>query len=146
MHTESSIVIAAPIERVYAMTSDLTRWPAFLPHYRWVRWIEGGPDHGVIEMAAMRGALPISWTSEYQRDPEKPMLHFRHLTAFTKGMEVQWIYEPVEGGVRVTIKHDLKFRWPMLASLAEPVIGDFMIGWVAPRTLDTFKRLLEAGS
>ena len=146
MHTESSLVIAAPLERIYAMTSDLTRWPAFLPHYRWVRWIEGGPDQGVIEMAAMRGTLPISWTSEFQRDPVKPMLHFRHLTAFTKGMEVRWIYEESEGGVRVTIDHDLKFRWPLLAPLAEPVIGDFMIGWVAPRTLATFKKLLEAAS
>ena len=146
MFTESSIVIGAPMERVYTMTSDLTRWPVFLPHYRRVRWIDGGPDHGVIEMAAMRGLLPISWTSEFLRDPVKPMLYFRHLKAFTKGMEVRWIYEPVEGGVRVTIEHDLKFRWPLLAPLCEPVIGDFMIGWVAPRTLATFKRLLESGS
>ena len=144
MHTESSIVIAAPLERVYAMTSDLTRWPALLPHYRWVRWIEGGPDHGVIEMAAMRGTLPISWTSEFQRDEGKPMLTFRHLKAFTKGMEVRWFYEPVDRGVRVTIEHDLKFRWPLLAPVAVPLIGDFMIGWVAPRTLATFKQLLEA--
>ena len=95
-------------------------------------------------MAAMRGVIPISWTSEFQRDPEKPMLTFRHLKAFTKGMEVRWIYEPVDGGVRVTIEHDLKFRWPLLAPLAQPLIGDFMIGWVAPRTLATFKQLLEA--
>jgi hypothetical protein len=149
MHTESSILIKAPIERVYSMTSDLTRWPAYLPHYRWVRWIEGCPDHGIVEMAALRGSIPIKWTSEFRRDlknprdPEKTELWFRHLSAFTKGMEVRWIYDQLEDGVQVTIKHDLNFRWPLLSPIANPIIGDFMIGWVAPRTLATFKKLLE---
>ena len=144
MHTESSILIDAPVERIYAMTSDLIRWPAYLPHYRWVRWVEGGPDEGIVEMAAMRGAIPIKWTSEFRRDPGKPELLFRHLSAFTKGMEVRWIYEQTAAGVLITIDHKLKFRWPLLAPLANPIIGDFMIGWVAPRTLSTFKKLLEA--
>ena len=149
MHTESSILIKAPMDRVFSMTSDLTRWPAYLPHYRWVRWIEGGPDQGIVEMAAMRGSIPIKWTSEFRRDlknpkdPEKPELWFRHLSAFTKGMEVRWIYDQSEDGVQVTIEHDLNFRWPLLSPIANPIIGDFMIGWVAPRTLTTFKKLLE---
>jgi hypothetical protein len=144
MHTETSILIDAPVKRIYAMTSDLIRWPAYLPHYRWVRWVEGGPDEGIVEMAAMRGAIPIKWTSEFRREPGKPELWFRHLSAFTKGMEVRWIYEQTAAGVLITIDHKLKFRWPLLAPLANPIIGDFMIGWVAPRTLSTFKKLLEA--
>jgi Polyketide cyclase / dehydrase and lipid transport len=146
MHTESSILINAPLEKVFSMTSDLTRWPAYLPHYRWVRWLEGGPDHGIVEMAALRGSLPIRWTSEFHRDskdPVRPGLWFRHLSAFTKGMEVRWIYDLQADFVHVTIEHDLNFRWPVLAPIANPIIGDFMIGWVAPRTLATFKQLLE---
>ena len=146
MHTESSILIKAPMERVFSMTSDLIRWPAYLPHYRWVRWLEGGPDHGIVEMAALRGSIPIKWTSEFRRDAkdsEKPELWFLHLSAFTKGMEVRWIYDQREDGVHVTIEHDLNFRWPLLAPIANSIIGDFMIGWVAPRTLATFKKLLE---
>ena len=111
MHTESSILIDAPVERIYAMTSDLIRWPAYLPHYRWVRWVEGGPDEGIVEMAAMRGAIPIKWTSEFRREPGKPELWFRHLSAFTKGMEVRWIYEQTAAGVLITIDHKLKFRF-----------------------------------
>jgi len=143
MHTESSILIKAPMDRVFSMTSDLTRWPAYLPHYRWVRWIKGGPDRGIVEMAAMRGSIPIKWTSEFHKDSKNPELWFRHLSAFTKGMEVRWIYDQRENGVQVTIEHDLKFRWPLLSPIANPIIGDFMIGWVAPRTLSTFKKLLE---
>lgn len=143
MKNESSIFIAAPLERVYAVTSDLARWPAYVSHYRWVHWIEGGPDRGVVEMAALRSGIPILWRSEFYRDPVKPILHFRHLSAWTKGMEVRWLYVQEKNSVRVTIEHDLAFRWPLLAPLAEPIIGDFMIDWVAPRTLATFKKLLE---
>jgi len=143
MHTEAAILIKAPMERVFSMTSDLTRWPAYLPHYRWVRWMDGGPDHGIVEMAAMRGSIPIKWRSEFRRDCQKNELWFKHISAFTKGMEVHWIYDQLDDGVQVTIQHDLKFRWPLLAPIANPIIGDFMIGWVAPRTLATFKKLLE---
>ncbi len=146
MHNECSMLIQAPLEKIYTMTSDLTCWPKLLPHYRWVRWISGGPDEGIIEMAAMRGIIPISWVSKYRRDPLEPMLTFRHLKAFTKGMEVRWIFRQEATGVRVTIEHDLEFRWPFLAPLAETIIGGFMIDWVAPRTLSTFKRLLEVSS
>jgi uncharacterized membrane protein len=147
MHTESTILIKAPLERVFSMTSDLIRWPAYLSHYRWVQWVEGGADHGIVEMAALRGSIPIKWTSEFRRtskEPQKPQLWFRHLSAFTKGMEVRWVYSQQEDGVQVTIEHDLNFRWPLLAPIANPIIGDFMIGWVAPRTLAAFKELLEA--
>jgi hypothetical protein len=58
-------------------------------------------------------------------------------------MEVRWIYEQSPEGVLVRIDHELEFRWPLLAPIANPIIGDFMIGWVAPRTLSTFKKLLE---
>ena len=147
MHTDSSLLIHAPMDRIYQMTSDLIRWPAFLPHYRWVRWVEGGPDEGIVEMAAMRGAIPIKWVSEFRREGgtpgHPPSLWFRHLSTFTKGMEVRWIYEHSPEGVLVRIDHELEFRWPLLAPIANPIIGDFMIGWVAPRTLSTFKKLLE---
>jgi hypothetical protein len=137
-------MLHSALEKIYAMTSDLTRWPELLPHYRRVRWLSGGPNHGIIEMAARRSGIPISWISEFHRDPVKPALIFRHLAAFTKGMEVRWIYSQESEGVRVTIEHDLAFRWPFLAPLAEPIIGNFMIDWAAPRTLATFKQLLEA--
>ena len=143
MHSESSIVIDAAMPEVFEVTSALSQWPTYLPHYRWVRWIEGGPESGIVEMAAMRGAIPIKWISEYRRDQRAPSLWFHHRSAFTKGMEVRWVYSQRPEGVQITIEHDLKFRWPLFAPVAEPIIGDFMIGWVAPRTLASFKAILE---
>jgi ribosome-associated toxin RatA of RatAB toxin-antitoxin module len=142
METESSIVIQAPLERIFAVTSDLERWPAVLPHYRHVRFLERREDGGVISMAAMRGILPISWVSDLRVDPVAREVHFFHLKKWTKGMKVVWTYTPQEDGVLVKITHDLRFRVPALAWLFEPIIGNF-IHAVAGRTLATFKQFLE---
>ena len=144
MKNRCSILIKASPERVFEVTSDVIRWPAFLPHYRWVRWMEGGPDQGILHMGALRGALPISWVSEFRRDVDGRTLHFLHRSAMTRGMKVRWIYEDCPEGVRVTIVHDLEFRVPLLAPLAEAFLGGFLIDWVAPRTLSAFRHLLEA--
>ena len=45
--------------------------------------------------------------------------------------------------MRVEIVHDLNFRVPALAPLANPVIGGFFIEHVANQTLRCFKQHLE---
>jgi hypothetical protein len=60
-------------------------------------------------------------------------------------MKVVWTLTPTRDGTRVEIVHDLAFRVPPLAWLAEPIIGGFFIEAVATLTLATFKKLLEAG-
>jgi len=143
MHTESTVLIQAPLQRVFDVTSDLARWPALLPHYRYVDFLEKRADGGIIKMAAMRDFIPISWVSDLRVDRDKKQIHFRHLRAFTKGMEVIWLYEPEADGTRVRIVHDLRFRIPPLAPVAELIIGGFFIENIAGKTLASFQRHLE---
>jgi len=143
VHTQTSILIRAPKERIFETTSDLAAWPAMLPHYRSVHFLDGTRDSATVTMAGMRGWIPISWKSKFEVDREKTELRFTHLKAFTKGMVVVWKYEEEGDGVRVTILHDLKFRIPPLAPVADLIIGKFFIDYVARRTLGTFKVLLE---
>jgi Na+/glutamate symporter len=44
----------------------------------------------------------------------------------------------------VEIVHDLRFRVPALAWLAEPIIGGFFIDHVARKTLSVFKQHIES--
>lgn len=147
MFTESSIVIDAPRERIFEVTSNLENWVPMLPHYRRIEFLERSGDglRSRVRMACWRGWIPIAWESEHEIVPEVPEVRFTHLKAFTKGMVVVWKYEPTpEGPVRVTITHDLRFRLPWLRWLAEPIIGHGFIEPVARRTLATFRELLEA--
>lgn len=125
------------------MVSELSRWPEWLPHYRSIRFRGAGMRGQIVEMAAARSGIPIKWTSEYWADPRALELHFQHIAKWTKGMKVVWTLTPTRDGTRVEIVHNLAFRVPLLAWLAEPIIGGFFIEAVASQTLATFKALLE---
>lgn len=144
MHTESSEFMRASARRIFEIASDLERWPEYLPHYRHITVLERDPDGSVVvEMAARRGVIPVSWVSRYRADPSVPQMRFEHLRAFTKGMVVVWDFAERDDGTLVTIRHDLNFRWPPLAPLADLIIGRFFIGGVAPRTLRCFRDICE---
>ena len=145
MHTANSILIRAPRGKIFETAADLSRWPEILPHYRYIRYYERSPERNVVKMAAVRSGIPISWVSEQRIERDKWEVRFRHLKAFTKGMEVVWTFEETPDGVRVSIVHDLAFRVRALASLAEPLIGGFFVGPVAAKTLKCMKKYLEHG-
>ncbi len=144
LHTSTSIHIEAPRERVFDFVRDLEQWPALLPHYRFVKVLGEEDGRQIVHMGASRDGIPISWVSAYMADPDRLELRFTHLRAFTKGMEVIWKLTPTQTGTQVDILHDLRFRVPILAWLAEPIIGGFFIGNIAAKTLRTFKALLES--
>jgi ribosome-associated toxin RatA of RatAB toxin-antitoxin module len=144
MNTESRIVIRAPKQRIFEVTSDLSRWPELLPHYRYITYLERGDDRHIVRMAASRDGIPISWVSEQIIDRERIEIRFLHLRAFTKGMAVVWTFDETPEGTLVRIIHDLKFRIPVLAPLAEPIVGGFFIENIAHKTLRTFKAYLES--
>lgn len=143
MHTGNSIQIRAPREKIFALVSDLSRWPELLAHYRYVRTLGPGEKGSIVEMAASRSGIPISWVSEFWTDDKALELHFLHLHKWTKGMKVVWTLTPTRDGTRVEIIHDLHFRLPLLAWLAEPIISGFFIGNIASKTLAAFKEHLE---
>lgn len=144
MQTGNSIIIHAPRAAIFETAADLEGWPRILPHYRYIKFLEHGPEQSVVEMAATRSGIPISWTSEYRVDRERMELHFLHLKKFTRGMKVVWTFKDTPDGVLVEISHELRFRIPALAPLAEPVIGGFFIHHVANQTLRAMKWHLEA--
>ena len=144
MNAESRILIRAPRQRIFDVTSDLSRWPELLPHYRYITYLERGDDRHIVKMACHRDGIPISWVSEQVIDRGRMEVHFHHLRAFTKGMAVVWTYDKSPDGTLVRIIHDLNFRIPALAWLAEPIIGGFFIENIANKTLRTFKTHLES--
>lgn len=144
MHTENSILIQAPPEKILETVADLSLWPKILPHYRWIRFLEQSPTRNVVVMAARRRWIPVRWTSEQTIDKERREIHFRHLTAFTKGMHVVWTFTPSSHGVEVRIRHDLRPTIPLVGTfIAEKIIGGFFISFIANQTLSHFKRYFE---
>jgi ribosome-associated toxin RatA of RatAB toxin-antitoxin module len=143
MHTGNSIIIQAPKTTIFETAANLELWPKILPHYRYIRYLERGNDRNLVVMAAVRSGIPISWTSEQIIDRTRCEIRFRHLKAWTKGMNVVWSFKETPAGVIVEIVHDLRFRVPFLAPIAEPIIGHGFIHPVATKTLHFMKAYLE---
>ncbi len=141
----NTVTIAAPAETIFALASATERWPEILPHYRSVRVLERRGATRVVAMAAMRGAIPISWVAEQTDDAVLPEIRFRHVRGWTRGMDVVWRFAPVPGGTRVSIEHELAFDFPIASAwLGEYVVGKFFIDYVATKTLARVKALAEA--
>lgn len=144
-HTVNEIEIAAPAATIFALASATERWPEILPHYRYVRVIARSGATRTVEMGASRDGIPISWTAEQTDDAERPSIRFKHVRGWTRGMDVEWRFDPSPTGTRVTIEHHLQFLFPLAAEwLGEHVVGEFFVHDVASKTLARIKSLAEA--
>jgi len=147
MHTENEILIRAEVEKIYTLAAAVERWPQILPHYRWVRVLKDHGDRRLVEMAARRDRIPVRWRAEQRLFPEVPRITFRHVGGITKGMEVEWAFTPLDGGiVRVSILHDLPrlAGWPLVGEVAaDRIVGPLFVSNIAGKTLRRIKELAE---
>jgi ribosome-associated toxin RatA of RatAB toxin-antitoxin module len=143
MYHTNAIIMNAAEEVIFEAAANLEKWPTFLPHYRYIQYLEKGPVRNLVKMAARRGPIPIAWESEQIIDRENREVRFKHLKAWTKGMKVVWKFRRVAVGIEVQIVHDLAFRVPALAPIAEPIIGGFFINHIATQTLQHMKAHVE---
>jgi len=152
MRTVDRLVMRAPVSRVFAAAADVERWPAILPHYRWVRMLERRAGGGVVEMAAYRPFGPLNypawWVSEMEIDRDAPAVRYRHVRGITTGMDVEWRLVPQGEQTEVTIVHEWDGPpWPLIRRpAAEWVIGPVFVQGIASRTLAGIGRAVEASS
>jgi ribosome-associated toxin RatA of RatAB toxin-antitoxin module len=133
------IRMRAPAERIFALAADVEHWPQLLPHYRYVRRLPAQNGERRFAMGARRGLIPLRWEAIQRPSPAERIIQFSHVGGVTRGMEVAWRLEPVDGAVEVSIEHQLKTRWPLLGR----VVASFVEA-VAGRTLRRIKTLAES--
>ena len=146
MHSDTTIIMHGPLPRIVELAADVERWPALLPHYRWVTLLAGGGDRKVVEMAARRGRIPLRWRAvqEIDRSQVPPVITYRHIWGPTRGMDVAWKFQEIPGGVHVSITHQFRPQSPLVGNMvADHIIGPRFIEHVARLTLSTIKEIVE---
>jgi len=151
METIDEAFVRAQVPVMFQLARAVEHWPAWLSHYRYVRFRSGSSEEGgVVEMSAYRpfGLLnwPTWWLSEMAVDARRPAIRFRHIGGVTRGMEVEWSFEQAPDGTRVRIVHVWDGpRWPLVGVFAATrVIGPVFVHGIASRTLDGLAREAEA--
>jgi ribosome-associated toxin RatA of RatAB toxin-antitoxin module len=152
MEVVDSQLVRAPAATIFALAKDVEHWPSHLPHYRYVRFRSRRSDGGgVVEMSAYRPFpvlrphrkngihlnWPTWWLSEMAVSEDRPAIRFRHIGGITKGMEVEWTFEPTPDGTHVRIVH--MWTGPRIPKIgmwaAVYVIGPLFVHGIASRTL-----------
>ncbi|MCC6928035.1 MAG: SRPBCC family protein [Gemmatimonadaceae bacterium] len=152
METVDERVVRAGVAEIFALARQVEHWPAYLPHYRFVRFrdrAQGGG--GIVEMSANRpfGVLnwPTWWLSEMEVDEGRPAIRFRHIGGITTRMDVEWGFEalPNGEGTRVRLVHAWDGpHWPLIGIWAATVvIGPVFVHGIATRTLEGLARIAE---
>ena len=146
MTTIDERTVLAPLDTIFRIAADVERWPAYLPHYRYVTMRErDGAGGGMVEMSANRPFGPLNWPTWWLSQMEvralgaggPPVIRFRHVRGITTGMDVEWSFEPVESGTHVKIVHVWNGPpWPLIRVFAATaVIGPIFVHGIASRTL-----------
>jgi hypothetical protein len=148
MKSAMRIRIAAPYERIFELAAAVERWPELLPHYRYVRALPAAAGERHFSMGARRGPIPVRWSAIQRPMPEQRRIEFRHTGGVTRGMDVEWRFEPAQDGSwDVSIQHALTLRWPLVGELvARHLIGPHFIDAIAGRTLRRVRDLAEASA
>lgn len=145
VHTETAVRIRGPVDTIFRYAAQVEQWPRILPHYRGVRILAADGAGRLVEMKARRGWIPIWWWARQIVQPRERRIRFTHVRGVTRGMEVEWRFEPAAGGdVAVSIVHDLHLGWPLVGpAVARSIIGPIFIEPTARATLTHIKRLVE---
>lgn len=146
MRTVDERLVDAPLARIFRLAADVERWPALLPHYRYVRFVDRRSDGGgIVDMSASRPFGLVQWPTWWQSrmavrapgGPRPPSIRYTHIAGVTRGMEVEWTFEEMGAMTRVRILH----LWngppvPMAGGVAAAlVIGPVFVHGIASRTL-----------
>jgi ribosome-associated toxin RatA of RatAB toxin-antitoxin module len=143
------LVINAPLNRIFSAASDIARWPEFMPHYRYNRYISQTPSGGVVKSACGRLGITTTWFSKFHIDTQKHQMEFEILKSTfnaVRGMKVHWSFVPIRAGsVRVSIVNELpNSNWSMLSKGASDwILHHFFIGDISTQTLLALKRKVE---
>ena len=146
-------LVRAPVERIFTIAREVEHWPAYLSHYRHVRFRHRTTDGGgLVEMSANRpfGFVnwPTWWLSEMTVNHDVPWVRYRHVAGITTRMDVEWSFSVTPNGTLTKITHVWNGpSWPIIGSIAATeIIGPVFVHGIASRTLEGLARVAEQGA
>src|SRR5205814_7476225 len=101
--TDNSVVISAPLDLVWEITNDVENWTDLFTEYSEAKILErnGNTILFRLSMHPDENGKVWSWVSERTSDPETHTVKSHRVeTGPFEHMNIEWYYEPVEGGTR----------------------------------------------
>jgi aromatase len=104
VRTDNSIFIQAPLATVWDITNDVENWPDLFTEYASAEILERNGNTVVfrLTMHPDENGKIWSWVSERTTDDRNRVVKAHRVeTGPFQYMNIEWYYEPVEGGTRM---------------------------------------------
>ena len=98
---EKSLLVDAPVERVFSYWRDLSNLPQWMSHVREVRNLGGDRYHWVVDGPA---GVPVEWESELLNYVENREMTWHTVGDSQVGNVGRIRFEPEEGGTRIHVQ------------------------------------------
>jgi ribosome-associated toxin RatA of RatAB toxin-antitoxin module len=130
-----SALVAQPPQRLFALISDVERYPQFVPGCTHARIESRAPHEVVATIGVRRGALRAQFTTRNELDPDRRVTMHLVRGPF-RLLEGEWLLLPVGAqGCRVELTMRFAFANPLTAVIFEPLfeetIGSLIDAFVA---------------
>jgi len=107
-----------PAELMYAVVSDVEKYPEFLPWVLALRVLSRRENSMTAEMAVGYGALRERYTSDVKLDPSIHRIDVVQLKGPFKTLENHWQFTPSGAGCEVTFSIQFEFQSRLLHTVA----------------------------
>ncbi len=121
-HIQKSILVQAPIEKVFDYLNDPNKLTEYWPGMLEVKDVEGLPNGGTrFKFAYKFAGVRLEGKSE-----DTEIIPLKRMVSVTHGgidSKVTWELEQVTGGTQVKVENEYKIPMPLIGNLAEGVIN-----------------------
>ena len=118
---EVSKIINAPIDKVFAICSDMVSFAEFMPDVESVSLIEEGANYTITDWKTKLQGKRIEWREREDYDSVNYHIRYEQIKGDLKKMEGEWIFTESEDGTGVTLTMDFEFGLPLLEPVLNPV-------------------------
>jgi ribosome-associated toxin RatA of RatAB toxin-antitoxin module len=130
-----SALVAQPPQRLFALISDVERYPQFVPGCTHARIESRAPHEVIATIGVRRGALRAQFTTRNELDPDRRVTMHLVRGPF-RLLEGEWLLLPIGAqGCRVELTMRFAFSNPLTAVIFEPLfeetIGSLIDAFVA---------------
>lgn len=121
----AAVDIAAPLDRVYALSRDIEAFPSFMPDVQEVKILEQRPDG--YQRSSWVGIVKefkrtISWTEEDHWDDTAHTCRFEQTEGDFALYRGDWRFTAADGGTHVELEVEYEYDVPLIGNLIKALL------------------------
>lgn len=126
---ETSVLIDAPLDHVYAIAKDNEKFPEFMSDVKSITPVESEGNRIVCDWVGLvpQFMLKVRWRQEDVWDDETHRCAFRQVSGDYDHLEGTWSFTEVSGKTRFDSVVDYEYNVPTLGALVKKVIHNIVV-------------------